>query len=502
MLPIGKRHAAIAMRPRPFRPWLERLEDRLVPATFLVTTRADILNPTDGVLSLREAIDKANATGAPDTIVLFAGVHRITRAGSNEDANQSGDFDILNALTLKGPGAAAAVIDGNGLDRVFHVLPATPFTAKFSGVTIRGGFTGDLGGGVHVDDTITNAVNLIVTKSIITGNAATNNFGGGIHIQSGGLTLTDTIVSNNSTASDDGGGIFFNGSSPATITRCKITGNTAGNGGGFAHNGPGLLTLTDCLISGNAANGQGGGVFVNGSNAVINRCVIQGNSASQEGGGIGTDGSAGNLTLSRTTISGNRAFREGGGVYDVGTATFVLCKVIGNNSFGVGGGIASTGILSLLTTTLSGNTANSSSAGGVYSNGSHVSIDRSTISSNRADREGGGLYLKTTGTGAAASTLTNVTISGNRAGSDGGGIFKANTGDLKLLNVTIADNRTDGNGAGIVRNAGLVEVRNTLIAHNLRIQVGAPWQTSWAFLAVRGITSSASAMAVPALQTA
>jgi CSLREA domain-containing protein len=195
--------------PRRFRPSLERLEDRVAPATLVVTTLADIVNLSDGKRSLREAINQANATAAPDTIVLSAGVHRITQAGSNEDANQTGDFDILNALTLKGQGAAATVIDGNGLDRLFHVLPATSFTVKFSGVTIRGGLTSDVGGGVYVDDSITNAVNLIVTRSIITGNAATNNFGGGINIRAGGLTLTDTTVSNNSTASDDGGGIFF-----------------------------------------------------------------------------------------------------------------------------------------------------------------------------------------------------------------------------------------------------------------------------------------------------
>ena len=51
-------------------------------ATLTVTTAADVVNAADGVLSLREAVVQANATGAPDTIV-FAGRAR----RSNTDAD-------------------------------------------------------------------------------------------------------------------------------------------------------------------------------------------------------------------------------------------------------------------------------------------------------------------------------------------------------------------------------------------------------------------------------
>src|SRR5438067_5688725 len=44
---------------RSFRPQLEWLEDRVVPSTFNVTTHADVVNATDGKLSLREAISRA-----------------------------------------------------------------------------------------------------------------------------------------------------------------------------------------------------------------------------------------------------------------------------------------------------------------------------------------------------------------------------------------------------------------------------------------------------------
>src|SRR5215510_2100148 len=53
-----------ATAPRPkqarFRPLLEALEDRAVPAVLNVTTALDVVHPSDGLLSLREAVLQAN----------------------------------------------------------------------------------------------------------------------------------------------------------------------------------------------------------------------------------------------------------------------------------------------------------------------------------------------------------------------------------------------------------------------------------------------------------
>ena len=73
---------------------VEVLEDRLVPATIVVTTRADVVNRGDGKVSLREAITRANATAGQDTIELGAGVYRIGIVGAGENANATGDFDV------------------------------------------------------------------------------------------------------------------------------------------------------------------------------------------------------------------------------------------------------------------------------------------------------------------------------------------------------------------------------------------------------------------------
>src|SRR5689334_6861016 len=99
-------------------------------ATIDVTVAADAV-AADGRCSLREAITAANTDAAvfpdagecpagqfADTIVLPAGTFTLAIAGTGEDANASGDLDVLSALTLVGAGAGATTIDADGKDRV------------------------------------------------------------------------------------------------------------------------------------------------------------------------------------------------------------------------------------------------------------------------------------------------------------------------------------------------------------------------------------------------
>src|SRR5690348_2385454 len=102
----------------------EVLEDRLVPATFTVTTTLDVVDPNDARLSLREAITAANANPGADTIVVPAGVYRLALPGA-DDANAAGDLDITDSTVVQGAGAGNTVIDGQQLDRVFDVLGGT-----------------------------------------------------------------------------------------------------------------------------------------------------------------------------------------------------------------------------------------------------------------------------------------------------------------------------------------------------------------------------------------
>src|SRR4029453_12852966 len=101
---------------------LEHLEDRSVPSTFTVNTILDEVTPSDGKLSLREAITRAHTQAGADVIAVPAGVFKTTVRGAGENANLTGDFDISGTVTIQGDGAGLTIIGGQQLDRVFDIF--------------------------------------------------------------------------------------------------------------------------------------------------------------------------------------------------------------------------------------------------------------------------------------------------------------------------------------------------------------------------------------------
>src|SRR5262245_19424629 len=127
MLHIPTRQLRPTASPRrsSFRPILETLEDRCVPANFTVNTLLDTVdaNPGDGLAadaggstSLRAAIMEANATAGNDTINLPAGTYTLALQGTGENAAATGDLDITDSLTITGADAATTIIEAHRID--------------------------------------------------------------------------------------------------------------------------------------------------------------------------------------------------------------------------------------------------------------------------------------------------------------------------------------------------------------------------------------------------
>ena len=190
-----------------------------------------VINSNDsGSGSLRWAIDQANATPGDDIITFDAGTdgNPIYLGGAaGDDANVSGDLDILDNgnLTILGNGAAITIIDGSGNDRVFHICPGggCSNTVIMDGVTIRDGSTTSPGGGIWNYGTL----NVLNTEI----NGSSGSTGGGIYNESGEVTLDGSMIYQN-TSSGNGGGIYAKGT--FTVQNHTIVdGNAADlNGGG------------------------------------------------------------------------------------------------------------------------------------------------------------------------------------------------------------------------------------------------------------------------------
>ena len=411
-------------------------------STYTVNSTADLPDSdvgipsclaSNGLCTLRAAIQQANFTAGADTILLPAGVYVLDRPGQ-DDAAVLGDLDITDDLTLQGAGSGVTIVDGNGAvtgDRVFQILSSAK-KVTLSGLTMRHGkrtATFDEGGGLVWDG---GGSQFSLSDVVIENNAGY--YGGGLYLnysaQADSVTLDHLVVQANTaaTAAAGGLGVILGDFAAFTLKNSQITGNMAYQGGGlFLQNQTAndflSVVITNTSIFGNTATLSAGFENRAGSTAVpviLQNSTVSQNHASGYGGGIGNYGT---LTITTTTLDANSAVTRGGGIYDY-----------------------EGGILNILQSTLSRNTSTT----------------------------GGGIYSEFFIHNAAGMVLTNSTISGNAASQDGAGIY-ADGGQIGLYNATVANNQvlvpagTDyiglGGGVYFMPRVGFT-VQNALIADN------------------------------------
>jgi hypothetical protein len=479
---------------------------------FNVNSLADILNPAPGVVTLRSAIQAANATPGGNTINLtLPGTYQISLIGTpGETDNAAGEFAILPSggdLTIQNASGGRVVVDGGGLNRVFDINPnfdpANP-TAKFlvtlQGLTIQDGVASDAanadgpnasGGGIR---DIGNA-SLTLNNMVITHNSATADGGGVVMENTVGvpwtLTVNNSVISNNH-AGDAGGGIDADGMGKVFINPgTLITGNTSVNqGAGIWLDAVGQGTVASVTVT-NGGTGYtsaptvtfspppAGGTTATGI-AVITGGVVTAVTITNPGsgyttpptititGGGGTCATAtanltpvtANLTISGAVISGNSALAAGtlgGGVGNAGTGTVTILNSLIENNFsaGTGGGFGDENNLGTLIVQDSEFLNNSAfgNGGGIQATGPQTTITGTSFVDNTSEADGGGLFVST-----GTVTVTNSRFAGNVA-TNGGGIADA------APSLTVTASLCDGNHAVGTANAtggagGAVNVEN------------------------------------------
>jgi predicted outer membrane repeat protein len=508
------------MKPLPRRVRLSvvPLEARDVPAaTFTVNTLADVVSTTDGKLSLREAIAKANTTPGRDTIVLQTGTYPITRFG-DDNTNDLGDYDVTESVAFVGKGPGATVIEHGDMtgirNRLFDVHG--PIDVTFEKLTLRkGGNTDSHGGAVQAL-----AANLRFTDCRLADNLASK--GGAVNAESGNVTLVRTTVEKNFSRFD-GGGINL-GTGTLELRDSRLTRNNAGftdvaHGGGAiaaavvlvrstVHRngatgaGGGLrstsATLTDSTVSNNTAQGDGGGMYVFGGDARLTRSTLRGNSSDAGGGGglaattatllrssvadnrcalFGGGVSAVTVHLTDTTVRRNLAGDDGGGILALGTATVIGGSLTRNSADRVGGG------LSAVTATVTGATIQANAAG-VLGGGVFASeVAEVTDCVIRGNFAGGGGGLR-----ANSATVSNSRVIGNFASEFGGGGVDGL--DVSLTGCTVSNNSARIGGGGV--NSARVELTDCVIEENFAGESGGGVQCSSATVARTTIRSNSA----------
>ena len=248
---VGRKRRAPRMQPR-----LEGLEHRVVLSTFKVNTMLDTVavnlhngKDANGHISLRSAIQAANAQGGSDTIILPSGTFTLTIAGAGEDASATGDLDITGNLTIKGKSSASTIIDGNNLDRVFQIFSGKVSISK---VTIEHGRVASDGGGILNSGGKVTLSSVAILNNVATG---TNGVAGAAGIDGG--PVGGAGGSGGAGTNGRGGGIF-NAAGTLSISKSTIASNLAIGGDGGAGGAGGVGIGADGGAGANGQNAMGG----------------------------------------------------------------------------------------------------------------------------------------------------------------------------------------------------------------------------------------------------
>ena len=206
----------------------------------VVTTLADI-QASDGVTSLREAVDAANRDGA-DSPITFAVSGTIKLTG--------GELTLVNDGKVSIVGSAAGVtINAGGKSRVFNIVSGAD--ATLSGLNITGGN----------NSAILNDGALTINGSALFNNTSGGN--GGAILNNGALSIANTTIAGNN-ASGNGGAIFNSPTATLSSLNSTLVANAATAGGGIFKGKS--LSLTNTLVVGNTGDNLSGVADAGGNN--------------------------------------------------------------------------------------------------------------------------------------------------------------------------------------------------------------------------------------------
>lgn len=280
----------------------------------LVTTPDDVVDAADGQLSLREAIDLANATAGDDVVELggltaVLGLCDQDEGGPyDEDANVHGDLDVNDGT------GGLTIVNGVVEQRceIQRVLDGNAATAlELRSVTVTGGEMFRPGGGIS---------------------------------SAGPLLLVDTTVTGND--GEAGGGVY---GTVVVVRRSSITDNDAS---GIGFGGGGILAtqeirVVDSVVSGNTVGWWGNGGGLRAPDVVLRRSTVSHNETterSESGGGVWAGRRA---LVVDSTVSDNRSaysFRfpddppvpdMTGGLDARGSLDVIRSAIVRNESLGV-----------------------------------------------------------------------------------------------------------------------------------------------------------------------
>ncbi|MGK7940010.1 MAG: hypothetical protein AB4062_07635 [Crocosphaera sp.] len=246
--------------------------------------------------------------------------NKIIVTGGEDNRHQEANIIINKSVTIQSD-SDGATIDAQGRDRVFLVDDGdatSQLNVHLEGLTITGGNTQDIGGG------ILNKESLTIKNSVITDNTAQIR-GGGIYNMDGELKIYSSTIRNNTAVQASGGGISNTGK--LAIKYSAINNNSASAGGGLANAGEATISMTS--ITGHTSSVAAGIYNINGQ-LNLDKTIIRDNTSLIDGAGILNV--YGSTTIENSIITDNTAYNQGGGILSFDGSLDLKTSYIGYNS--------------------------------------------------------------------------------------------------------------------------------------------------------------------------
>ena len=387
----------------------------------------DCLTPSTACLTIQKAVDKTASGG---TVHIAAGTYL-------------GSVIVQKDLTLQGPGASAAAIDGVGTRRPLEVVNST---VEVRDIALKGGFT-DLAGGCLFNDGGTVTLNGVLIEG------CEANRGGGA-FNSGQLAVDNSEFKEN-LAREEANSLYNAQGGIASISNSTIHAHNIPNADDYAQTtirNQGGLTIEDTSV---ADNNHHGILNMDGKLTLENTEVV-----SNEGNAITSTKSAeDNVSVSVTIFDSEIDNNGGTGVMAESSRLIIDNTQISNNLRGV---FADNSVVDLQNVTVIEN----ENMGGIDVDSSDLTIINSTINRNHhVDGHGGGVNFGPNVAELDAEFnpilrslhIRDSTISANSSGDNppqtlpiseyagGGGIY-ITSGDVDIINTTINSNKANFGG--------------------------------------------------------
>ncbi len=458
----------------------------------VVTTCLDVLDPNDGAISLREAIEAINSGASPTSRITFDIADGTAEPVIALDP-ELGELRLTSDVQIDGSfGDARVAVDAGGAQRGLAVKGSadSAITVTVSNFTILRGAS-DVGAGLNVEYADVALVNCVIENCYATGYGGAISVGAGAAAAATGLTLSGNFAKYGGAISNLG---------VCSVSDAHMSGNIADYGGAVYVGLDAETSLIDVTAVRNGysvdSSGAvsvtakyGGGICNYGSVEISGASLFESNFAYFGGAYYG----AGELTVTgsdaaRVSFSGNRAigvvsgtgcsYGFGGAIYNssktyrgvdlVGDVSLSGADFISNEATKYGGAISNYGMLSVAESSF---IQNESGAGGALQTACGAELSDCVFSQNAARlREfllssselygldyggnGGALYVTnnaTTGQTSSVKFCGSASFEANAAENTGGAIDLV-SGELYFDagNVAFTENTADVLGGAVV----------------------------------------------------